>query len=285
VSSALKVFLLCLVILGGTVSLQSQDEEKRLERVANDVSFAVLSVWYTPPGPQINMQVVGTAFLVTPDGYFVTAAHVLQWYNPKSAQMTVGIRERSDNISGSWFDVIEKDEKHDIALCKTTLPLGQFSKLITKNPGLEFPIASVQVSDAQPVTGEFVAIAGFPLGSWNPTIQFGTVAAVRTVSPNVGRVPAGQRDLLQISVSGNKGNSGSPVIDLDTEKVIGVIVQAEPAPLYTPSDEGLPFAQSSGILLAVPATWVQDLLQRNHVQSVSRHPPKGHTSYYPPPSK
>jgi S1-C subfamily serine protease len=87
---------------------------------------------------------------------------------------------------------------------------------------------SVQVSDAQPVTGEFVALAGFHLGSWNPTIQFGTVAAVRTISPNAGRVPAGQCDLLQISASGNKGNSDSPVIDLDTEKVIGVIVQAEP---------------------------------------------------------
>jgi S1-C subfamily serine protease len=228
------------------------------------------------------MQVVGTAFLVTPDGYFVTAAHVLQEYRPKSGQMTVGLRQRSGDIVGAWFDLIEKDEPHDLALCKIPTPL----KLVENkdNPGTEKPVASLRVSDTESVTGEFIAIAGFPLGSWNPAIQFGTVAATSTTNPNVGRVPAGQRALLQISASGNKGNSGSPVVRLDTGEVMGVIVQAEPAPLFSPV-EGVPLAQSSGIMLAVPGSWVRDLLKRHNVQSVAALPPKGHTSYYSLPSK
>jgi serine protease Do len=278
----LRMMALTLIFLVGPVPLQAQNIEAQLKRVAHDVDFAVLPVWYNQPGNQVNMQVVGTAFLVTSDGYFVTAAHVLQQYKPKSAQMTVGIRQRSGDISGRWFDVIEKDEAHDLALCKA-VPFLKFAEN-KDNPGTEQPVASLHVSSAHPITGEFIAIAGFPLGSWSPAIQFGTVAATTTTNPNAGRVPAGQRELLQIGASGNMGNSGSPVVELDTGEVIGVIVQAEPAPLFSPVG-GVPLAQSSGIMLAVPASWVRDLLKRNKVQSVGQLPPKGHTSYYPLPSK
>ena len=274
---------LLFIFLTGLVPLKAQNLETQLKQIAYNVDFAVLPVWYNAPGNQISMQVVGTAFLVTPDGYFVTAAHVVEEYKPKSDQMTVGLRQRSGDMTGLSFDLIEKDEAHDLALCKIVVPLGRFAEN-KDNPGTEHPVASLRVSTAEPIIGEFIAIAGFPLGSWNPAIQLGTVAAIRTINPNVGRVPAGQRDLLQISTSGNKGNSGSPVVQLDTGEVIGVIVQAEPAPLYT-AVQGVPLAQSSGIMLAVPASWVGDLLKRNNVQSIAQPPPKGHTSYYQLPSK
>jgi serine protease Do len=273
---------LTLVFLIGSLPISAQNIEAQLEHIAQNVEFAVVPIWYSQPGDVVNMQVVGTGFLVTPEGYFVTAAHVLQEYKPKSAQMTAGLRQRSGDGTGAWFDVIEKDEAHDLALCKITNPLRKFVE-DKNNPGTEMPTASLRISTIEPITGEFIAITGFPLGSWSPAIQFGTVAAITTTNPNAGRVPAGQRDLLQISASGNKGNSGSPVVRLDTGEVIGVIVQAQAAPLFT-TVEGLPFAQSSGIMLAVPESWVRDLLKRNNVQSVTQLPPKRHTSYYPLPN-
>ena len=91
---------LTLIFLVGSVPLKAQDIEGQLKQVAHNVDFAVLPVWYNQSGNLVNMQVVGTGFLVTPDGYFVTAAHVLQEYKPKSAQMTVGLRQRSGDISG-----------------------------------------------------------------------------------------------------------------------------------------------------------------------------------------
>ena len=273
---------LTLFFVAGGLPLSAQNVEAQLKRVAYNANFAVLSMWHNTMGDRPDMLVIGTGFLVTPDGYFITAAHVLQEYKPKTAQMTAGLRQRSGDGGGVWFDLIEKDEAHDLALCKTTIPL-KFS-IQKDNPATEMPIASLRISTAQSVTGGFIAIAGFPLGSWNPAIQFGTVAATTTTNPNAGRVPAGQRELLQIGASGNMGNSGSPVLDLDTGDVIGVIVQAEPAPLFTPVQRA-PFAQSSGIMLAVPASWVRDLLKRHNVQSVAQPPPHGHTSYYPLPNK
>ena len=274
---------LALISVVGSTYTGDRDMQEKLKKVAYDVNFAVLPIWYNQTNP-ISMQVVGTGFLVTPDGYFVTAAHVLEFYQPNSAQMTVGFRQRSGDGSGRWFDVIEKDANHDLALCRVTGGLEKFTER-KDNPGTEFPIASLRISTTEPVTGEFIAIAGFPLGSWNPAIQFGTVAATKTTNPNAGRVPAGQRDLLQISASGNKGNSGGPVVQLDAGEVIGVIVQAEPAPLYTASQVNIPLAQSSGIMLAVPASWARDLLKAHNVESIAQAPPKGHTSYYALPSK
>jgi S1-C subfamily serine protease len=274
-----------LLIVLAIAEASSRNIQKQLERASEHSEFAVLPVWYNTDSPSITMIVVGTAFLVSPDGYFITAAHVLEKYKPKSAQMTVGIRQRSGDIAGAWFDVIEKDETHDLALCKTLNPLREF-RIDKANPGTEQPIATLHVSTTPPATGQFIAIAGFPLGSWNPAIQLGTVAAIRTTNPNAGRVPAGQRELLQISASGNQGNSGSPVIALDTGDVIGVIVQAQPAPLFSaPQLQGVPLAQSSGIMLAVPAAWISDLLNRHGVKSLAQNPPKGHTSYHALPNK
>jgi serine protease Do len=262
--------------------MSAQDVEKQLKRTAHFAEFGVLPVWYHDPANTAGWGVVGTGFLVTSDGYFITAAHVLEHYKPKSAQMTVGLRQRSGDMSGLWFDVVEKDDVHDLALCKVTLPRPKFIPE-PKNPGTEQPIASLHISEAKPVTGQFIAIAGFPLGSWIPAIQFGTLAATNTTNPNAGRVAAGQRELFQIGASGNMGNSGSPVIELDTGDVIGVVVQAQPAPLFS-SIQGVPLAQSSGIMLAVPASWVRDLLKRHSVLSSAHPPPQGHTSYYPLPS-
>jgi len=266
-----------------TRDLSAQNLEQQLEKTAHHAEFAVLPIWYNDVNDPSSARVAGSAFLVTPDGYFITAAHVLQQYKPKSAQMTVGLRQRSGDTGGSWFDVVEKDEAHDLALCKTTPPLPNFAADKT-NPGTERPIASFRVAATPPLLGQFIAIAGFPLGSWNPAIQLGTVAALRTVNPNAGRVPSGQRELLQVSASGNMGNSGSPVIALDTGDVIGVIVQAQPAPLFS-TLQNVPLAQSSGIMLAVPACWVADLQEQLTVKSVAQNPPVGHTSYHPLPSR
>jgi S1-C subfamily serine protease len=214
--------------------------------------------------------VVGSGFLVNTDGYYVTAAHVLQLYKPNSAQLTVIVKQRRfGGGSGFWFDVVERDEQHDLALCK--LKGFVTRKPDKKNPKRTiFPISSLDVSSEILQQGQFIAIVGFPLGSWNSAVQFGTVAATETVNPNLPGVPAGRRELIQISASGNQGNSGGPVISLRTGKVIGVIDQAIPAPLW--SNQPVPVMQNSGIMLAVPASWVSALLDRNHVKAEEHRP-------------
>jgi hypothetical protein len=58
--------------------------------------------------------------------------------------------------------------------------------LIEQNPKqTTFPISTLDVSSETLQTGQFVAIVGFPLHSWDAAMQFGNIAATQTVNPNV----------------------------------------------------------------------------------------------------
>ena len=189
--------VLFFLLVGG----HAQNVEEHLKQVAYNSEYAVLSVYHWEKEDLSKSFVVGTAFLITPDGYFITAAHVLEKYKPGTADLVVDLRQRSRDMAGVWFSVVEKDEAHDLALCKTIVPLRFMPH--SDNPGTEQPTASLHISQSPAEVGEFIAISGFPLGSWTPTVQFGNVAATSTLYPGGGRVPAGQRELLKISASGN----------------------------------------------------------------------------------
>jgi S1-C subfamily serine protease len=243
--------------------------QEALRSVAKQADPATLAIfgWSDPPGP--SSRVLGTAFLVSEHGHFLTAAHVVRNVPRDIARLTVVVRQR-DNLGsmGAAFEIIEADEGHDLALCKIQNFESMWKTSTTPQPKGTFQgwhLGTVKLAPSIPPRGTFVAVIGFPLGSWSSTVQFGTLAATETISPSVQGVPAGNRSLLQIDTAANKGNSGSPVIELDSGNVIGIIIQALPAPLYS-TVEGLPFGQSSGIAIAAPSTWATELLKRNGIQ-------------------
>jgi hypothetical protein len=60
------------------------------------------------------------------------------------------------------FEVIEKDEEHDLTLCKS----GGSLKFVEQkdNPGTETPVASLRLSTTEPTVGDFITIAGTAKG-------------------------------------------------------------------------------------------------------------------------
>jgi S1-C subfamily serine protease len=127
------------------------------------------------------------------------------------------------------------------------------------------------IAQSAPQAGRFILVSGFPLGSWTPAIQFGLLSATETryAEAPIARLPKDTFELLQISVSANHGNSGGPVIDLRSGRVVGVILSIVPAPLAIGgqqiwSDKSF---DMSGIMLAAPAKWINALLSRHGVKS------------------
>jgi len=241
-------------------------------QIARDDSSAVLQIVYWGEGNSVEFNVDGTGFLVGREGYFITAAHVLTRYKAGTARLTAILRERNKGGSGLWFDVIEVDKEHDLALCKLK------GLLLTKEPkGGSRPeetyrdVTSLAVSDKSALAGEPIVIAGFPLGSFaSPVIQIGNVGATDAMLAAVPNFPAGRRDLLIVSVAGNHGDSGCPVISLLTGKVVGMIIQYVPAPLLSvgegQSRQDVP--QQSGLMVAVPARWITEMLARHGVANI-----------------
>jgi S1-C subfamily serine protease len=282
--------LLALFLVCGFASAQTKDLQSQLVGLAPTASDAVIpiSVWFDILKPSngqqpVNMTVVGTGFFVNSKGDFITAGHVIDSLDelkkdPKvaNARLTATLRQRRDEGGAMAFKIIDRDWDHDLVLCHLPGINGLVPLKATfingGNVDVAHPFASLAISTAVPVTGRFVVVSGFPLGSWTPAVQLGSIAATKTLTPLGMFSSLIHRDggeLLQVSVNANHGNSGGPVIDLYTGKVVGVIDQIVPAPLQF---GGLQILQpgtfsASGIMLVSPAKWVEALLEKNRIKS------------------
>jgi len=134
----------------------------------------------------------GSGFVITPDGYILTNAHVVA----DAAELTVKLSDRRE-FKGK---VVGTDRRTDIAVVKIdakglpTVKLGDPSKL---------------------KVGEWVAAIGSPFGLEN-TVTAGIVSAKSRALPDEGYVP-----FIQTDVAINPGNSGGPLFNMAGE-VVGI---------------------------------------------------------------
>lgn len=257
--------VIALVFIALPIYAAHPTQPMSLEDVYTADSPAVVQMMYSPEGGKEPSYVTGTGFLVGRKGYFVTAAHVLEKYQAHSPRLVATIHQRDHNSLGMWFDVIEKDEAHDIALCKINIFAPYSEKERTRKDSVRpassyHPVTSLRLTRDEIVPGRAIAILGFPLGAWRtPLIQGGNVASADAVLDVVPDYPGGRAQLFIVSVPGNHGNSGGPVIDLKTNEVLGIIVQYVRAPLIQN------LSQQSGLMVAVPASLIRALLDKYQV--------------------
>lgn len=142
--------------------------------------------------PQMS-KAMGSGFLVSPDGYIVTNAHVVK----DARQITVKIADGRELKAA----VVGVDEKNDVAVIRVKEE---------KLPFLEFGN-----SDALEV-GEWVLAVGNPFGLAQ-TVTSGIVSAKERNSMGI----TDYEDFIQTDAAINPGNSGGPLVNLDG-KVIGL---------------------------------------------------------------
>jgi S1-C subfamily serine protease len=276
-----KIQIVCVVVLllswfeSHRLTAQPKGfQELMYERTAQ-LTWSVLPLWCVSESSANKTGVVGTGFFINEQGYFITAAHVanVNHLGTIPCFLQVMVRTQRGDASPRLFDVIETDADHDLALCqiKGLLVRDEKHSPILHGAPATFtrsPFASLAIDTETPRPGELVALDGFPLGSWVPDVQLGNVAAVLTLI-DVPRTPKDGRELLQVSVNGNHGDSGGPVVDMTSGRVIGVLLEILPAPLATGGElkYDLGNYQSSGIMLAAPAKWVNALLAKHQVSS------------------
>ncbi len=151
---------------------------------------------FQPPVPgapkAMPQQAQGSGFIISPDGYVLTNAHVVSSGDDIRVQLT-DKREFKAKLVGA-------DRRTDVALLK-----------IDAND-----LPSVKIGDPENVqVGEWVAAIGSPFGFEN-TISAGIVGAKGRSLPAETYVP-----YLQTDVAVNPGNSGGPLFNLEGE-VIGI---------------------------------------------------------------
>jgi serine protease Do len=147
-----------------------------------------------PGGQQreFETQSTGSGFIISPDGYIVTNAHVVDDAN----EVTVRLSDKREFVA----KVIGSDERTDTSLLKID--------------ATDLPRVAIGDPDKLRV-GEWVVAIGKPFGLEN-TMTAGIVSAKGRDLPQENLVP-----FIQTDVAINPGNSGGPLFNMKGE-VVGI---------------------------------------------------------------
>ena len=144
----------------------------------------------------IPVKGIGSGFIIKPDGYILTANHVIR----KARKMEV-VLSSGEALEGS---VVGADPVTDIAVIKVDAE--------------NLPVAKLGDSSKLKV-GQIVIALGNPFGlTGGPTVTMGVISALkRSIRSKVLVL----EDLIQTDAAINPGNSGGPLVNIHGE-VIGV---------------------------------------------------------------
>jgi len=171
----------------------------------------------TTPSSAQERKSTGTGFLVDPNGYLLTAAHVVE----DAAFIEVRLKDKRVLPA----TILSLDQDHDLALLKIE--------------ATNLPFLSIGNSNTAKVQEEVWAI-GFPFGpalGEEVTVTKGSLTAIRSHQA---------KRLFQLDAAINPGNSGGPLVN-NRGQVIGVVhaklgVKAGQEFGITPIPEGIAFA-------------------------------------------
>jgi len=172
------------------------DDEDDDEEAAPPDLFKRFGIPNGPGGPggrpQQQTRGLGSGFIVSPDGYIVTNAHVVDG----ASEVTVKLTDRREFTA----KVIGSDKRTDVALIKIDA---------ANLPALDI--------NANPVIrkGEWVIAIGSPFG-FESSVSAGVISGVHRALPNGQMVP-----FIQTDVAVNPGNSGGPLLNA-AGQVVGV---------------------------------------------------------------
>jgi serine protease Do len=144
------------------------------------------------PGPRPESRSLGSGFIISPDGYILTNAHVIDAADEIAVRLT-DKREYKATVVGA-------DKRTDVALIK--IEAANLPAVRMGDPG-------------RLKVGEWVLAIGAPFGFEN-TVTAGIVSAKGRSLPQENFVP-----FIQTDVAINPGNSGGPLFNMRGE-VVGV---------------------------------------------------------------
>jgi serine protease Do len=158
----------------------------------SDPLFGFFRHFQWPVPKQAPMRGVGSGFIVSPDGYVLTNAHVVDGAKEVDVKLT-DRREFTAKVVGT-------DPKSDVALLKIEAK----------------DLPAVRIGRSQDIkVGQWVVAMGSPFGFEN-SVTAGIISAKSRSLPGGGYVP-----FIQTDVAVNPGNSGGPLFDLNGD-VIGI---------------------------------------------------------------
>ena len=201
----------------------------------------------------------GTGFVVGDGRSLVTNAHVLPEETAALGQLALqlpGNRKAGQELAPETrkLTLLRQDRSHDLALLRLD--------------GAPLPVLTLAEDDSGQ-EGQALAFIGFPIGGllgFSPVTHRATLSSITPIAlppPNARQLDAaaaarlrqGPFDIFQLDGTAYPGNSGGPLLDIDSGRVLGVINMV----LVKNSKESV-LSSPSGISYAIPVRFVRALL-------------------------
>ncbi|MEM7569622.1 MAG: serine protease [Pseudomonadota bacterium] len=253
---AFLAVLLCLGVISGARASTVIDLRAQVAQALP----SVVGIMRFDPKSRVSTQLVGTGFVVVDGKHIITNAHVARL---PSAQSQTKITYFAVIVApGSApqrlrLQLVDRDARYDLALLK----LPQAADAL--------PVLPLIATPDPMVPGAPVFSIGFPiagaLGPF-PAVSSGIISAVTpSISPQMrasqldaAMLKAPRFALYQLDMTAYPGQSGSPLLDASTGRVLGVVNATK---LKSTKEKVL--SDPSGISYAVMAAELRTFLLRN----------------------
>lgn len=243
--ASISLLLGCLIWL----PICAADLADTIERVRP----AIVAVGVFNPSGRPRQIFRGTGFAVGDGRYVVTNHHVVPTdLDADKRERLAVFAGRGRNVQFLVAELVASDPFHDLALLRIDSALPTLS--LGKSHGAR--------------EGDEIAFTGFPLGmvlGLYPVTHRGIVSAIspaaqpqlasKVLTSKMIRTMRDPYDVLQLDATAYPGNSGSPVYDQTTGRVLGVINSV----LVKGTKESV-IEKPSGITYAIPVEFVRQLL-------------------------
>ena len=201
---------------------------------------------------------LGTGFAISNGSLIVTNAHALpKALDIKSLETLAIYYRKNSQIKMGKVEVVALDHKHDIAVLK----------LLTDS------LPTLSLGQEKVREGQSIAFTGYPIGmvlGLYPVTHRGIVSAIspviipmiksRMLNAKLLSKLREPYDVYQLDATAYPGNSGSPVYNTETGRVIGIINK-----VFIKESKETILSKPSGITYAIPIKYLNDLLQKNNL--------------------
>lgn len=192
---------------------------------------------------------LGSGFIIHPDGYAITNAHVIQGETNLRATVWEQTEHDFNRLLIEDVKIVAVNNHVDLAIIKLEHPEGKPFKAVYIN------------ADDELAAGQPVFAIGNPLGL-ERTLSRGVVSVTNRSFEGL--------TFIQTDTQINPGNSGGPLFN-DKGEVIGV------------TNMGIPFGE--GLNFAIPARYLRDFIRNRDAFAYDKENPNSGYSYNPPPPR
>ncbi len=194
----------------------------KLQNKIKEIKNSIVAIGFNPNPNQIT--IIGSGFAVSNDGKILSGAHLYNQLNSEqisNLKANVMIEQMENDLERyRWIPIklINKDDKNDIAIFQ----LQEYKETLLRK---------LDLGDSEKVEiGQKVYFIGFPYAAQLMNEGFGVTLVVnKGIISNIKRDgvdPEHKRNWLIVDAISNPGNSGCPLVDIETNKVIGVMTIA-----------------------------------------------------------